>query len=490
MRKTKIVATLGPTSEEKEILEKMIKHGMDVVRLNMSHGQYPDHLIKINKIKELNHQLGTNVAIMLDTKGPEIRIGDFKEGKALLIEGKTFRLTTKNIKGNDSIVNITYKNIVKDVEKDAEILLNDGAVSLTVIKKGKDYLDCRINNTGVIKSKRGVNIPKSNLAISALTDIDKCDIRFGVENGVDYIAASFVRKKEDVVDIKKYLKSLNAEHIKVISKIESEEGINNFDKILEVSDGIMVARGDMGVEVKIDTLPIIQKNIIKKSLKAGKLVIIATQMLESMIICPRPTRAEVSDVANAVYDSASAIMLSGETANGSYPIECIDMMNDITNTTENSIDYWNRFKKRNVDKMGAYVTEIEDVSIDEKTRLRKEINFTVCSSAMFVKAKAILSISENGKTPAVLSGFRPACPIYVFTANKKTYVQLSLEWGIHVVYIENEYNFDVILKKGIQKLLNDKILQKGDIVMLAGGASKDNAGDNILTQTMGALIKI
>jgi pyruvate kinase len=325
----------------------------------------------------------------------------------------------------------------------------------------------------------------------ALTDIDKKDIKFGVENDVEYIAASFIRKKQDVLEIKKYLNKLKADNIKVISKIESEEGINNFDEILEVSDGIMVARGDMGVEVKIDTLPVIQKNIIKKTIKAGKLVITATQMLESMIVCPRPTRAEVSDVANAVYDSTSAIMLSGETANGSYPLECIDMMNDIAETTENAIDYWNRFKKRNVDKMGAYVTETEDKCTDETVSFRRQINFSVCSSAMFVKAKAILSISESGKTPAVISGYRPACPIYVFTANKKTYLQLSLEWGIHAVYIENEYNFEDILKKGIDKIVKDGILQKGDIVMLAGGASKDYTnGNNISTQTMGALIKV
>lgn len=491
MRKTKIVATIGPSSESKEMLEKMIKRGMNVARLNMSHGNYEEHLEKINKIKELNNKLKTNVAIMLDTKGPEVRIGDFKDGKALLVEGKTFRLTTEMVEGTDSIVYVTYKNIVKDVPKGAEILLSDGAVSLTVIKKGKDYLDCRINNTCLIKSKRGVNIPKTKLTMPALTDIDKKDIKFGVENDVEYIAASFIRKKQDVLEIKKYLNKLKADNIKVISKIESEEGINNFDEILEVSDGIMVARGDMGVEVKIDILPVIQKNIIKKTIKAGKLVITATQMLESMIVCPRPTRAEVSDVANAVYDSTSAIMLSGETANGSYPLECIDMMNDIAETTENAIDYWNRFKKRNVDKMGAYVTETEDKCIDETVSFRRQINFSVCSSAMFVKARAILSISESGKTPAVISGYRPACPIYVFTANKKTYLQLSLEWGIHAVYIENEYNFEDILKKGIDKLVKDDILQKGDIVMLAGGASKDRTGENnISTQTMGALIKV
>lgn len=324
----------------------------------------------------------------------------------------------------------------------------------------------------------------------ALTKIDKEDIKFGAENDVDFIAASFIRKKEDILLIKKHLKSLNADNIKVIAKIESDEGIQNFESILEVADGILVARGDMGVEVSMDKLPVIQKNIIKKTIKKGKLVITATQMLESMINSPRPTRAEVSDVANAIYDSTSAIMLSGETANGSYPIECIDMMSNIAETTETAIDYWNRFKKRNVDKMGAYVEKINEDYSSDTIKLRHEVNFSVCSSALFVNAKAIIAISENGKTPSVLSGFRPACPIYVFTANKKTYNQLNLEWGIKAIYIEGERDFNNILQKGIDILVKDKILVKDDIVILGSGASSHENSSKLTVQTMGALIRI
>lgn len=490
MRKTKIVATIGPACESEEMLEQMIKHGLNTARLNMSHGCHEEHKVKIDRIMKLNQKLGSNVAIMLDTKGPEIRLGDFKEGKVLLVEGKNIKLVTDKIEGTEQEVHITYENITRDVIVGTEILLNDGAVSLTVVEIGENFVNCRINNTGLIKSRRGVNIPKTKITLPSLTDIDKADIAFGIENGVDYIAASFIRKKEDVEDIKEYLKSLNAENVKIISKIESDEGIQNFDEILEVSDGIMVARGDMGVEVPIDTLPGIQKKMIKKTIEKGKLVITATQMLESMISCPKPTRAEVSDVANAIYDSTSAIMLSGETASGNYPIECIDMMSSIAETTEGEIDYWNRFKKRNVDKMGAYVTPKEEYFASETAKLRKQINFSVCSSALFVDAKAIISVSENGKTPAVLSGFRPACPIYVFTANKKTYNQLNLEWGIKAVYIEGERDYHKMLQKGIDKLVQEGSLKKEDVVILGSGATPHKEGNNISMQTMGALIRI
>lgn len=491
MIKTKIVATIGPSSESEEVLEKLINAGINVARLNMSHGSHKEHQIKIDRIKKLNNKLNKQVGIMLDTKGPEIRLGDFEDDKAILVQGSEFILTTKEVLGTSEQATVTYKEITDDVKVGTTILLDDGLIELEVIKIKKDSLTCLVKNTGIVKSKKGVNIPGIKLSLPALTDRDKADIKFGVENDIDFIAASFVRKKEDVVELRNYLNSLNGERVKIIAKIENQEGIDNFDEILEVVDGIMVARGDMGVEVSIEQLPKIQKMMIKKASKSCKMVITATQMLESMITNPRPTRAEVSDVANAIYDGTGAIMLSGETASGSYPVECVTMMKKIAKETESSIDYWNRFKKRNVNKLGAYVENVEVEDKDNPNWFRKQINFTVCSSAMFTDSKAIISISEKGKTPAVLSGFRPNCPIYVFTANEKTYRQLSLEWGVKALYFENERNFEAILKKGVDTLLKEGLLKKGDVVILGGGTTNDHESENYLsTQAMGAVIRI
>lgn len=490
MRKTKIVATIGPSSESEEMLEKLIKAGINVARFNMSHGSHEEHLAKINKIKALNAKLGTNVGLMLDTKGPEIRLGDFDQDKALLVQGEEFIITTKEVLGTDKQATVTYKEITKDVEVGSTILLDDGLVELKVEKVKRNDLVCRILNTGLIKSKKGVNIPGIKLSLPALTERDKADIKFGIENDVDFVAASFVRKAKDVIDLRQYMDSINGSRTKIIAKIENQEGIDNFDEILNLVDGIMVARGDMGVEVEIDKLPAIQKMMIKKAINKGKMVITATQMLESMITNPRPTRAEVSDVANAIYDGTGAIMLSGESASGQYPEECVKMMSNIAETTESNIDYWNRFKKRNVDKMGAYVEKQENDCLDTET-FRRQINFAVCSSALFTEAKAIISISDKGKTPAVLSGYRPACPIYVFTANEKTYKELSLEWGVNALYFPDIYKFEEILKRGVDKLLERGLLEKGDIAILGGGTSNDHVSENYLsTQAMGAVIRI
>lgn len=489
MRKTKIVATIGPSSESEEMLAKLINAGINVARFNMSHGTHSEHLKKINKIKDLNKRLNTNVGLMIDTKGPEIRLGDFEDSKVLLVQGEEFVLTTETVLGTDKKAAVTYKEITKDVKQGGIILLDDGLVALSIEKVKKNELICKILNTGTIKSKKGVNIPGTKLSLPALTEQDKQDIKFGIENDVDFIAVSFVRKADDILELKRYLEDIGGQKIKVIAKIENEEGIENFDEILPLVDGIMVARGDMGVEVAIERLPAIQKMMIKKAIEHGKIVITATQMLESMINNPRPTRAEVSDVANAIYDGTGAIMLSGESAAGNYPEECVKMMNDIAKSTEDNIDYWNRFKKRNVDKMGAYVESKED-KLNTNT-FRRQINFAVCSSALFTEAKAIISISEKGKTPAVLSGYRPGCPIYVFTANEKTYKELSLEWGIKAFCFPGEYRFEEILKKGIDKLINENLLQKGDIVILGGGTSNDHVSENYLsTQAMGAVIRI
>lgn len=493
MRKTKIIATIGPSSENEDMLIKLINAGLNVVRLNFSHGSHEEHLKKIELVKKINREQKTDVAIMLDTKGPEIRLGDFKEGEVHLEEGEYITLTTDKCEGNKDLVHVTYENIVNDVKQGEHILLNDGAVDLVVERIIKNDIICRILNSADIKSRRGVNLPGVKLSLPAITEQDKADIKFGVENDVDYIAASFVRKAEDVREIKEYLKSLGGDRIKVISKIENQEGIENFDEILVESDGIMVARGDMGVEMPLETIPINQKEMIKRAYKAGKPVITATQMLESMINNPRPTRAEVSDVANAIYDSSSAIMLSGETAMGDYPLECIKMMDDIATTIEGSIKYWNRFKKRNIEMFTPYI-ETEDKSLpgeDELTHYKRKVNFSVCSSAMFSGAKAIILVSENGKTPSILSGFRPACPIYVITASEKTYRQFSLEWGVYAIHVPEVYDFDEIITKGINILKEEGKLASGDTIVISGGYNREVNTDNYLSnQALGAIIKI
>ncbi len=492
MRKTKIVATIGPASEKKEVLETLIKEGLNVVRLNFSHGDHEEHLEKIKLIKEMNKELGTNVAILLDTKGPEIRIGEFKDGKATLVKDNCIILTTEVKEGDETEVTITYKNICKDVEIGSHILLNDGMIDLIVTSKTDNSVICQIQNTGTIKSRRGVNIPGVKLSFPALTEQDEKDINFGVKNEVDYIAASFIRKATDVLEIREYLKSLGDNRTKIIAKIENQEGVDNFEEILAEADGIMVARGDMGVELPVTTIPVIQKNIIRKTVGSGKLVITATQMLETMITNPRPTRAEVSDIANAIYDGTSAIMLSGETAVGEYPLECIKMMNDISITVEHSINFWNRFKKRNIDKFTA-----QDIDYQENNRdvdlhtLKKQMNFSVCSSAMFSNAKAIIAVSENGQTPAIISSFRPACPIFVITSSETAYRQFSLEWGVTAVYVHNTYDFETVLNKGIEELKNKALLEKGDIAILSGGyAKEDNSEKYLSTQALGAVIRI
>lgn len=490
MRKTKIIATIGPASESPEMFERMVNAGLDVARLNMSHGTYPEHKAKIDLVKATNMKLASNVAIMLDTKGPEIRLGDFEEDTITLLEGNKFILTTTPIIGNENIAYVTYDRIVRDVKPGTKILLNDGLVMLRVEKVIEDKVYCAIENTGVVKSKKSVNIPGLKLSLDFLTARDKEDVQFGIDNDIDYIAASFVRRKEDIQELREYVDSIGGKDVKIIAKIENQEGVENIPEILEIADGLMVARGDMGVEVNIEQLPLIQKKMIKACIASGKTVITATQMLESMVSNPRPTRAEVSDVANAIYDGTSCIMLSAESAAGKYPVECIEMMGRIAECIEADIDYWNRFKKRNVEKMSAYMPDGHKEQLTQEI-FRKQINFSVCSSAMFTEAKAIICISDHGKTPNVLSSYRPNCPIYVITSNYKTYLQLSMQWGIKAIYVDEEKDFDKLLNKGIEMLISTKQIEKGDVVILGGGTNKESkAGNYLSSQTMGAVLRI
>ncbi|MDD3303549.1 MAG: pyruvate kinase [Clostridia bacterium] len=489
MKKTKIVCTIGPASETSEVLEQLIQSGMNVMRLNFSHGDHAEHLAKVQTLRALNEKLGTNVAFMLDTKGPEIRTTDFEDGqKHDFKKGEKLTLTTKeNFLGNDSILGITYQGLANDVKVGGHILIDDGLVDLVIDKIDGTEIECTLQNSATLKGRRGVNVPGAKLHLAAMTEKDKADLKFAVENDFDFIAASFIRKAQDVIDMKDYLKSLGNTDIKIISKIENEEGLENFGEILKVTDGVMVARGDLGVEIPEEDVPAAQKMMIRRTVEAGKTVITATQMLESMQKNPRPTRAEVSDVANAVYDGSSCVMLSGESAQGDYPINAVQSMNRIVIAAENDISYWKRFKKRNIEKLTTY--HKEDLSSD--VAFKKQSNFAVCCSAMFANADAIIAVSEHGETPALLSSFKPACPIYVITANAKTYRQMAIQANVTSILIPNEYNFDKILTKGINELKDRGLLKANDTVVLSGGLSSPDLKDHVLaTQATGAILKI
>ena len=490
MKKTKIVCTIGPASESPEVLEQLIKAGMNVMRLNFSHGDHAEHLQKVKTLRALNEKLGTNVAFMLDTKGPEIRTGSFgddQKNKVSFEKGDKITLTTRQIEGTKDILSVSYPGLPQDVEVGGHILIDDGLVDLLIDEIDGTEIKCTFLNSATLKGRRGVNVPGAKLKLAAMTDKDKEDLKFAVENDFDFIAASFIRKAQDVIDMKDYLKSLGNDKIKIISKIENQEGLDNFDEILKVTDGIMVARGDLGVEIPEELVPAAQKMMIKKTTAAGKPVITATQMLESMQKNPRPTRAEVSDVANAVYDGTSAVMLSGESAQGDYPINAVTVMAKIVEASENDINYWKRFKKKNIEKLTTF--EKEDLS--SAYAFKKQSNFAVCCSAMFANADAIIAVTENGETPTIISSLRPACPIFVITANAKVYRQMALEQNVTAILIPNETKFDTILSKGIEKIKEIGLLKTNDTVVLSGGfPSQDLTNEVISSQGTGTILKI
>lgn len=405
MRKTKIVCTIGPASEKYEILKELIEKGMNVMRLNFSHGDFEEHGSRIKLVREISEELNKNVGIMLDTKGPEIRTKKF-EGKVLLNQGEEFIIYTKeDVVGDSTRCSVTYEDLYKDVEVGGKILIDDGLVALEIknIEEGK--ITCVVLNSGEVSSNKGVNLPKSKIKLPALTDKDKKDLLFGIENDVEYVAASFIRKADDVIKIREFLNSNGGDFIKIISKIENQEGLDNIDEIIDSSDGIMVARGDLGVEIPIENLPHWQKLIIKKCNDKGKFVITATQMLDSMIRNPRPTRAEASDVANAIHDGSDAVMLSGETANGKYPVESYEIMDKIIITTEQSLDYEGKLQRK--------LSKIEYKDVPNTIALFS------CTTANEVGAKAILACTKSGATAQFVSRFRPECPIISITQTKK-----------------------------------------------------------------------
>ena len=454
MRRTKIICTLGPATDSEEMVCRLIQNGMNVARLNFSHGSYEEHRRRIDMIKRVRDDLHAPVGILLDTKGPEVRIGDFANGKVLLSAGDTFTLTTQDVAGDETRVSINYKALSRDVKAGTRILIDDGLIELSVERKNDTEIVCRVLNGGVISNKKSINIPGVSLNIPFVSEKDRSDIEFGIEQDIDFIAASFTRSAADILEIKKILERHNATGIQIIAKIENGEGVRNVDEILKVCDGIMIARGDMGVEVPFEELPHIQKNLISKCYRSGKRAITATQMLDSMIKNPRPTRAETTDVANAVYDGTSAIMLSGETAMGKYPIESLITMSRIAERAEREVDY--------VEKLRLMM----NFAIPSVTNA---ISHATCSTAHDLGAAAIINFTQSGRTARMISSFRPQCPIISCTPSKKVFHQLSISWGVVPVLGEQQSNTDDLFEHAVERAMSTGLVNHGDLVVITAG---------------------
>ena len=474
-RKTKIICTLGPAVDSDEMIRELMLGGMNVCRLNMSHGDHAEHQQRIDRVKRIREELDLPVALLLDTKGPEIRTGVFKDHKVTLKEGDNVTIKSEDVEGTAEAFSISYKDLAKDVTTGSKILIDDGLIELEVTKiSGKDII-CVVRNGGDVSDRKSINVPGANLNLPSLTDKDRDDILFAVENEFDFIAASFVRKAKDVQEIRRVLDQAGEHGICIISKIENKEGITNFDEIMKVSDGIMVARGDLGVEIPAAEVPPIQKTCIQVSHQMGKLSITATQMLDSMIRNPRPTRAEVSDVANAIYDGTSAVMLSGETASGKYPLEALKMMVEIAEQTENSINYWKRFVNQNIPMLPSVGNAISHAS---------------CTTAMDLDAKAIISLTHAGRTARMLSRFRPGCPIISTTVFPRVQRQLNLSWGVIPILVPEVTSTDELFEVGIECASKAGFLSDGDLVVMTGGTPVGMSGttNTIKVQTIGSSI--
>ncbi len=463
MLKTKIVCTLGPSSNSLEMIEKMIEAGMNVARLNFSHGTHEEHAEVIRRIKEARDKLGAPVAIMLDTKGPEIRLCKFSDGSAELHTGNAFTITTDGADGDSTHASVTYKKLPSQVKTGDRILLNDGALELTVRETTEDKVLCTVTSGGIIKSGKGVNIPNVHLDMPFLSDRDKRDLIFGIENDIDLVSASFVRTPEDVIAMRKFIDYNGGHEIKIISKIENMEGIDNFDAILSESDGIMVARGDMGVEVAFERLPGLQKRFIKRCYQAGKMVITATQMLESMIENPTPTRAEISDVANAVFDGTSAVMLSGETAVGAHPIRAVRAMRRIAKQAE-----------ADAFENNAYGSINYDIDTSDVTNALCD---AACTTASDLNARAIICLTTSGKSARRMSKFRPIQPIVASTPKVKTFHQLALSWGVYPVLALTQNSTEKLFIHAIDCAKTLDLVEKGDLVVISGGEPVGRSGN-------------
>ena len=476
MKKTKIVCTLGPSVDDCKTLSRLCSSGMDVARFNFSHGDYSEQQKRIDMFKAVRDDLGLPIPMMLDTKGPEIRIGTFEGGSATLNDGSLFTLMHDVCEGNSSMVYVNYEHLYEDVLPGSIILINDGIIELEVIEICDKNIKCRILHGGKLTNRKSVNVPGLKLHLPLLTEKDKNDSVFGVQSGFDIIAASFVRKPEDILAIREVLKEHNATHTKIIAKIENQEGVDNFDEILKVSDGVMVARGDLGVEIAMEKVPALQKEFIKKCNAQGKLVIVATQMLESMTNNPRPTRAEVNDVANAVYDGASAMMLSGEVAAGKYPIESVRTMVQIVKAIENEIDYW-----------GDLSGTSKESLIGKRSNLI--IGHTLCEVAMQSNADAIFSLSAGGHTPQAISSFKPKCPIYAITPHPSTARQLSACWGITPILVKPSDDPIVMINEALRFAKENNYIFEGQTIVIGESDTytKASALDVSISKNIGGI---
>lgn len=462
MRKTKIICTIGPVSQSEEKLKELLLAGMNVARFNFSHGDHAEHQMKLERARKAAKELGLPLATMQDTKGPEIRLRDFEGGKAYLEGGAIFRLTTDEILGTAERASITYKNLKNDVEVGKNILIDDGLIELTIKAIEETDIVCEVVNGGYVSNHKGINVPGAILSMPYISDVDKDDIIFGVKMRYDYIAASFVRCADDVLAVRKLIKD-NGGSMKIISKIENMQGIDNLDEILEVSDGIMVARGDMGVEIPMEEVPILQKKMIKKALRLGKIVITATQMLDSMINNPRPTRAETTDVANAIFDGTSAIMLSGESAAGAYPIEAVKTMSRIAERAEEDICYDARLRKRSH-------------NWENNEEITTAICHACCTTAMDLGAKAIITVTMSGFTAGMISKYQPGCMVIGCAVDEMVYRQMSLMFGVRPLLIEKEDDTEKLFNAAVKASVNAGLIGNGDKVVITAGVPLGIAG--------------
>lgn len=464
MKKTKIVCTLGPASESEDVMSEMLMCGMNVARFNFSHGTHEYHKELMDRFKRVRDKLGIPAAIMLDTKGPEIRLGCFENGRVTLEDGAKFTLTTEDVPGSAERVSVSYPQLPQKLSRGNRILIDDGRITLTVQRRTSTELQCIVEKGGEVSDHKGVNIPSVSIGMPYLSERDTSDLLFGIENEVDFVAASFARSREDIELLRSFLRRNGGEKIRIIAKIENFEGIQNFDSILEASDGIMVARGDMGVEVPLERLPSIQKKLITKCRLLGKRVITATEMLESMIHNPRPTRAEASDVANAVYDGSSAIMLSGETAAGKYPVQTLKTMSRIAEQAESDIDYAARFR----------TTDFRIQSTVDA------ISHAACGMAIDLSARAIAVCSLSGLTVRMVSRFRPSVPVFGITTDEKTWRQLALSWGVQPMMCDRFESIDVLFYTAKQMARRSLSPKPGETMIVTGGMTRGVSGNTNL----------
>ena len=460
MRKTKIVCTLGPSTDKEGVLRQLLENGMNVARFNFSHGDYAEHKGRLDQLRALSEELGVPVPAMLDTKGPEIRLGTFANGVEKLVAGQKFTLTSRQIEGTNEISSITYKDLPHDVRAGGRIMLDDGLIGLHIDEVTDTDIICTVENDGVIKTKKGVNVPGVHLSMPYMSQRDREDILFGIEQGYDLVSASFARCAQDIMEIRHLLDEHNAS-MRIIAKIENQEGIDNIDEILSVADGIMVARGDLGVEIDFAEIPALQKHLIDRAMSAGKICITATQMLDSMMKNPRPTRAETTDVANAVFDGTSAVMLSGETAAGAYPVEAFQTMAKIATRTEEAIHYEKRFR---------------DTVVNPDPSVTDAICHATCSTAYDLNDKAIVTVTKSGFSARMISRFRPACMIIGCAIDEKVCRQLNLSWGVTPLMLGEEWEVFVLFDRAITAGKKSGLLEEGDITVITSGVPIGRSG--------------